>query len=104
MGTKFTNSRKHKIKDKSKNNKKYSSLGAHDRQIDFMIPGIQPTGKYVELPHIDVMKFNGNKIAHEHIYWDQASLLAQIGILGANKLPVADIEQSKRLRVSSERT
>jgi carboxymethylenebutenolidase len=149
MGKKFTNSRKQKRKDKSKNNKKYSSLGetfdehlicefekhdvdatmktmvkepyvhhipmltggegfngvynfykthfvckmpadtkvkrisrtvgrdqvvdelilsfTHDRKIDFMIPGIQPTGKYVELPHVVVMKFNGNKIAHEHI-------------------------------------
>lgn len=63
-----------------------------------MILGIQPTGKYVELPHVVVMKFNGNKIAHQHIYWDQASLLAQIGILDANKLPVAGIEQSKRLQ------
>ena len=70
----------------------------HDRPIDFMILVIQPTGKYVELPHVVVMKFNGNKIAHQHIYWDQASLLAQKGILDANKLPVAGIEQSKRLQ------
>ena len=46
-----------------------------------MLPGIPPTGKYVELPHVVVMKFNGYKIAHEHIYWDQASLLAQVGLL-----------------------
>jgi carboxymethylenebutenolidase len=62
-----------------------------------MIPGILPTGKYVELPHVVVMKFVGNKIAHEHIYCDQASLLAQIGILNANNLPVKAIEQSKKL-------
>src|SRR5919197_3746643 len=70
----------------------------HDREIKFMIPGIAPTGKYVELPHVVVMKFKGNKIAHEHIYWDQASLLAQIGVLDADKLPVAGIQQSKRLQ------
>ena len=70
----------------------------HDRQIDFMLPGIPPTGKYVELPHVVVMKFNGNKIAHEHIYWDQASLLAQVGILDANKLPIVGLEQSRRLQ------
>jgi carboxymethylenebutenolidase len=43
------------------------------------------------------MKFNGKKIAHEHIYWDQASLLAQVGILDANKLPIVGLEQSRRL-------
>jgi carboxymethylenebutenolidase len=63
-----------------------------------MIPGIPPTGKYVELPLVVVMKFVGNKIAHEHIYWDQASLLAQIGILDANTLPVKGLEQSRQLQ------
>ena len=70
----------------------------HDREIDYLIPGIAPTGKYVELPHVVVMKFVGNKIAHEHIYWDQASLLAQIGLLDANNLPVKGIEQSRKLQ------
>ena len=44
------------------------------------------------------MKFVGNKIAHEHIYWDQASLLVQIGLLDANALPVKGIEQSRKLQ------
>jgi carboxymethylenebutenolidase len=74
----------------------------HDREIEYMIPGIPPTGKYVELPHVVVMKFIGDKIAHEHIYWDQASLLAQIGILDSNannnNLPVKGIEQSRKLQ------
>jgi hypothetical protein len=42
----------------------------HDREIDYLIPGIAPTEKYVELPHVVIMKFVGNKIVHEHIYWD----------------------------------
>ena len=70
----------------------------HDREIEVMMPGIAPTGKYVELPHVVVMKFKGNKIAHEHIYWDRASVLAQIGILNANNLPVKGIEQSRKLQ------
>jgi carboxymethylenebutenolidase len=70
----------------------------HDREIEFMIPGVPPTGKYVEILHVVVMKFRGGKIAHEHIYWDQASLLAQIGILNANNLPVKGIEQSRKLQ------
>ena len=69
----------------------------HSREIDYLIPGIPPTGKYVELPHVVVIKFKDNKIAHEHIYWDQASLLAQIGLLDANNLPVKGIEQSRKL-------
>jgi carboxymethylenebutenolidase len=70
----------------------------HNREIEYMIPGIPPTGKYVELPHVVVMRFVGNKIAHEHIYWDQASILAQIGLLDTNSLPVKGIEQSRKLQ------
>ena len=71
----------------------------HDIEIPAMIPGISPTRKYVELPLVVVMKFKGNKIAHEHIYWDQASLLVQIGLLDNNKeLPIIGIEQSKKLQ------
>jgi len=69
----------------------------HDMEIAFMLPGIKPTGKKVELPHVVVMKFEGDKIAHEHIYWDQASVLAQIGLLDPKKLPVVGAEQAKRL-------
>lgn len=75
----------------------------HKIEIPAMIPGIPPTGKYVELPIVVVMKFKGNKIAHEHIYWDQASLLKQIGLLDYttptnNQLPIIGIEQSKKLQ------
>ena len=63
-----------------------------------MIPGIEPTGRYVELPHVVVMKFKGNKIEHEHIYWDQASLLTQIGLFDAKGLPIKGIEQSEKLK------
>ena len=76
----------------------------HDREIKIMLPGIPPTGKHVELPHVVVMKFDGdNKITHEHIYWDQASLLAQIGLLDSKSLPVYGIEQTRKLlEVSSQ--
>ena len=69
----------------------------HDREIKIMLPGIPPTGKYVELAHVVVMKFDGDKIAHEHIYWDQASLLAQVGLLDSTSLPVYGIEQTRKL-------
>jgi carboxymethylenebutenolidase len=70
----------------------------HDIEIKSMLPGIPPTGKYVELPHVVIMKFSGNKIVHEHIYWDQASLLTQIGLLDPIGLPVTGIKQSERLK------
>jgi carboxymethylenebutenolidase len=69
----------------------------HDREIDWMLPGIKPTGKYVEVPLVAIVNFRGDKLAHEHIYWDQASVLAQIGLLDAAKLPVAGAETAKKL-------
>lgn len=69
----------------------------HDIPIDYMLPGIPPTGRHVELAHVVVMKFKGNKISHEHIYWDQASLLAQVGLLDPKLLPVAGLEQARKL-------
>ena len=70
----------------------------HVIEIPAMVPGIPPTGKHVELPLVVVMRFKGNKIAHEHIYWDQASLLSQIGLIDSKELPIIGIEQSKKLQ------
>jgi carboxymethylenebutenolidase len=75
----------------------------HDRPIDFMLPGIPPTGKKVALPHVVVMRFEGDKIIHEHIYWDQACLLAQIGLLDPSKLPVTGARQAEALVEKSSR-
>ncbi len=70
----------------------------HDVRLDFMLPGIPPTGKHVEMPVVVVMKFSGGKIAYEHIYWDQASLLVQVGLLDPKLLPSIGVEQAKALR------
>jgi carboxymethylenebutenolidase len=69
----------------------------HDREIPFMLPGVPPTGKHVELPFAVFMKFEGGRVAHEHIYWNQASLLAQIDLLDTKKLPATGTEQARRL-------
>jgi len=75
----------------------------HDTQWDYLLPGIPPTGKRVELPHVVVMKFENGKVAHERLYWDQASLLVQVGLLDQGNLPVVGIEQARRLlRVTAE--
>jgi carboxymethylenebutenolidase len=69
----------------------------HDVEMPAMLPGIAPTGRKVELPHVVVVGFSGSNVAYEHIYWDQASLLVQIGLLDAAKLPVSGAEQAHRL-------
>ncbi|HXW84602.1 MAG TPA: dienelactone hydrolase family protein [Candidatus Binataceae bacterium] len=69
----------------------------HDREVDFMAPGIPATGRYVEVPHVAVVEFRGDKIAHEHIHWDHASLLRQLGVLDSTRLPIAGIQGAKKL-------
>ncbi len=69
----------------------------HDIEIDWMLPGVPPTGKYVEIPLVAVVRFRGDKLYNEHIYWDQASVLVQIGLLDPGILPVAGIETAKKL-------
>src|SRR5262249_22445557 len=69
----------------------------HDVQLDVLLPGVPPTGRRVELPVVVVMGFDGDKVAYEHIYWDQGSLLAQVGLLDPAQVPVAP-DQARRLR------
>lgn len=69
----------------------------HDIEMDAVLPGVPPTGRYVEVPHVVVMRFEHGKIAHEHIYWDQATILVQIGLLDPARLPVTGVEQARKL-------
>jgi carboxymethylenebutenolidase len=70
----------------------------HDREMRPYLPGVPPTGRKVVLPHVVVMGFDeAGRVAYEHIYWDQASLLVQVGLLGPTLLPVAGAEAAKRL-------
>jgi carboxymethylenebutenolidase len=69
----------------------------HDREIDWMLPGVKPTGKYVEVPLVAIINFRGDKLYHEHIYWDQASVLVQIGLLDPKLVPAAGAETAKKV-------
>lgn len=69
----------------------------HDREIDWMLPGIAPTGKRVEVPLVAIINFRGDKLYHEHIYWDQSSVLVQIGLLDPAGLPVAGVETARKV-------
>ncbi|MEX3967797.1 dienelactone hydrolase family protein [Paraburkholderia sp. EG286B] len=69
----------------------------HTTEIDWMLPGIAPTGKRVEIPLLAVVKFRGDKLYHEHIYWDQASVLVQIGLLDPTGLPTTGADTARKL-------
>jgi carboxymethylenebutenolidase len=69
----------------------------HTIPMDWILPGIPPTGKRVEVPLVAIIRFRDRKLAHEHIYWDQASVLVQIGLLDPAKLPVVGVESAKKV-------
>jgi len=69
----------------------------HTIEMDWMLPGIAPTGKRVECPLVVIVHFRDGKLSNEHIYWDQASVLVQLGLLDATNLPVAGLETAKKL-------
>jgi carboxymethylenebutenolidase len=70
----------------------------HDREMRVYLPGVAPTGRKVVLPHVVVMGFDeAGRVSYEHIYWDQATLLVQVGILDPAQLPVVGAEQARRL-------
>ena len=68
----------------------------HTSEIDWMLPGVPPTGRKVEIPLVAIVQFSGDKLVHEHIYWDQASVLVQIGLLDPKGLPVADAQTAHK--------
>jgi carboxymethylenebutenolidase len=65
--------------------------------MDWMLPGIAPTGKRVECPLVVIVHFRDGKLANEHIYWDQATVLVQLGLLDSASLPVAGLETAREL-------
>lgn len=69
----------------------------HTIAMDWMLPGIPPTGKRVEVPLVAIVRFRNGKLAHEHIYWDQASVLVQIGLIDPAKLPVVGVESARKV-------
>lgn len=69
----------------------------HDIEMDTILPGVAPTGRKVTLPFCVVVGFEDGKVKHEHIYWDQGSALAQVGLIDAAALPVTGGEQAANL-------
>ena len=69
----------------------------HTIKMDWMLPGVEPTGKHVKVALVVIVHFRDGKLAHEHIYWDQASVLAQLGLIDSQKLPVAGVESAEKV-------
>jgi carboxymethylenebutenolidase len=64
----------------------------HDRDVPFLLPGLAPTGKTVEIPAIVIVRFRGDLMESERLYWDQAAVLRQLGLIDRS-LPVADVAE-----------
>jgi len=69
----------------------------HDRPLDIMLPGLPPTGRRISVPVVVVVGFEDGKVSHEHIYWDQATVLVQAGLLDPSGFPVVGSEQAAAL-------
>jgi carboxymethylenebutenolidase len=69
----------------------------HDIEMPQLLPGVAPTGKHVRLAFCVVVGFEDGKVSHEHIYWDQASLLVQVGLIDSAALPVTGAEQAENV-------
>ena len=69
----------------------------HTTEIPWMLPGVKPTGKRVEVPLVAIINFRGDKLYHEHIYWDQASVLVQVGLLDPTLVPAAGVATARKL-------
>jgi carboxymethylenebutenolidase len=69
----------------------------HSVAMDWLVPGIAPTGKRVEMPLILIFTFHGEKVASERLYWDQASLLMQLGVLDPGSLPITGMQSVQKL-------
>ncbi|HEX5229071.1 MAG TPA: ester cyclase [Bryobacteraceae bacterium] len=69
----------------------------HTQEMPWMLPGVAPTHRRVEIALVAIVKFRDGKLAHEHIYWDQASVLRQIGLLNDPALPVFGAETARKV-------
>jgi carboxymethylenebutenolidase len=67
----------------------------HSIRMDWILPAVPPTGKRVEIAMLVVVLFDGDKLVHEHVYWDQASVLMQVGLLQPKVLPIVGAESAR---------
>jgi hypothetical protein len=81
----------------------------HSQDMPWILPGIPATDKDVEVIIVSIVCVRGGKLYHEHVYWDQAAVLVQVGLLdpklvpeemkgkGVSRLPVVGREAARRI-------
>ena len=81
----------------------------HTQEVSWILPGVPPTNRQVEIPLVSVLTVRGQQVVQEHVYWDQASVLVQIGALnpvnvprplrskGCTRLPIIGSDQAKKI-------
>jgi carboxymethylenebutenolidase len=76
----------------------------HTQEMPWLLPGVPPTYRHVEVALVAIVRFRDGKVAHEHIYWDQASVLKQLGLLTDPGLPVCGVESADKVRGARKRS
>ena len=71
----------------------------HSIPMEWLLPGVPPTGRRLEVAVVVIISFEGGKMKSEQIYWDQASVLVQLGLLDPAGLPVAGVEVARKALV-----
>ncbi|WP_027151659.1 hypothetical protein [Mesorhizobium sp. WSM2561] len=74
----------------------------HDIEMPWILPGVEPTGRPVNIPVVAIVSIQDGRVESEHIYWDQASVLAQIGLIDKTALPILGARQSRALTDAAE--
>jgi carboxymethylenebutenolidase len=69
----------------------------HTVQMDWVLPGIPPTGKRIEFAMAVVVQTEGDKIVSENLYWDTSTIMYQAGLLTDPKLPVIGAEHARNM-------
>jgi carboxymethylenebutenolidase len=75
----------------------FVAVFTHSTEISWLLPGVAPTGRRIELAAVVVVTFDGDRLASEQIYWDQASVLVQVGLLERDGLPVVGAESARKV-------
>ena len=73
----------------------------HTTEMDHLLPGVKPTGKFVEVAFVVIVGIEDGKVAYEHIHWDQANLLVQLGLIDPAGLPLTGAGAAAKLRDAS---
>lgn len=70
----------------------------HTAVMDHILPGVKPTGKFAEVAFVVIVGLEDGKVAYEHVHWDQANLLVQLGLIDSEGLPLTGAGAAAKLR------